>query len=94
MSLSVALGLFNVTRFWDDTLHFMLISFNFIQRHVTIYNRQCWFVRFVYDTSMNTFAITMMCMAIERIISTIAVKHYEQRESTKIATLIVIVQVR
>ncbi|VDM37499.1 unnamed protein product [Toxocara canis] len=93
LSLSVGLGLFNVTRFWQGIMYFMLAAFDYVQRHAIMFNYQCWITRFVYDTSMTVFAITMCSMAIERIIATIAVKRYEQKESTKFSVSIVLMQV-
>ncbi|VDM37500.1 unnamed protein product [Toxocara canis] len=57
------------------------------------YNRQCWFNRFIYDTTMNLFAITMGAMACERIVATAAVRRYEQIESVTLSTTFVAAQI-
>uniref|UniRef100_A0A158R5H9 G_PROTEIN_RECEP_F1_2 domain-containing protein n=1 Tax=Syphacia muris TaxID=451379 RepID=A0A158R5H9_9BILA len=52
----------------------------------------CWIIRVIYDATIYIFALSMLFMAVERIVATLAIRNYEQHESNIIALSLVIPQ--
>lgn len=92
LNIAIALGVFNTARFWNDIIFFTTLFLKPASQQsgfqdFLIY--QCWFVRAIYDTTINMFSISMFIMGIERIVATAAVKTYEQNESFTVALVLV-----
>ncbi|VDM23926.1 unnamed protein product [Toxocara canis] len=99
-SLDVALGIFNMARFWNHSMYFLLLfsaksnqgrSALALNLQLLLSN-QCWIARMVYDTTINVLSLTMASMAIDRIVATVAMKYYESKESNYFAISLVLVQ--